>query len=201
MQNKKITFRGKRRGKSSSLLDVQCDRTDACPRQLCWKYKPKLPLIRVKHAFFWWTAYLSTDNGENILKLMQVDSLTWPRELNFFVEDSAWMCLFNKLPLRCEVAELSWALTALAAHFHPTQQSVVTVGWAGEGGAEHSHLAAASSSSSSSPTSARRGLCLWRGVQKCCFPLWWCWNTSREGPTVQCQGRTLSLSGILDVFL
>lgn len=60
----------------------------------------------------------------------EVGNLTWPRELDFFVEDSVWMCLFkvNKAPLRCEVAELSWALPAPAAHSHCTQHSLGTVG-------------------------------------------------------------------------
>lgn len=68
--------------------------------------------------------------------------VTWPGHLDW---TSLWKilceCLFKsqQTPLRCEGAELSWAL---AAHFCHTQHSVVTVGWTGEGRAEHSHLAA-----------------------------------------------------------
>lgn len=71
--------------------------------------------------------------------------VTWPGhlDLNFFVEDSVWMFVQKPTnPPEMWGAELSWALAALAAHFCHTQHSVVTVGWTGEGRAEHSHLAA-----------------------------------------------------------
>lgn len=67
----------------------------------------------------------------------EVGNLTWPRELDFLVEDSVWMCLFQikQAPLRCEVAELSWAELsppALAAHFHCTHTAWAL--WAGQWG-------------------------------------------------------------------
>lgn len=88
----------------------------------------------------------------------------------------------NKAPLRCEVAELSWALPALAAHFHHTH-----LGWAGEGMTEHPHLAAASSSSSSLNLGCKRTVPV-KKVQKCCFLGGDAEIPHCEGPTVQCEG-------------
>lgn len=93
----------------------------------------------------------------------------------------------NKLPLRCEVAELSWALTALAAHLCHTQHSMVTVGWTGEGRAEHSHLAV-HHHHHHHPASAPRGLC-WE--EQCRSVAFLCGDAEIphvRGPTVQWEG-------------
>lgn len=40
-----------------------------------------------------------------------------------------------------------------------------------------------------------------RGVQNCCFPLWWCWNTSREGTYSAVTGHgTCAVSENPDAF-
>lgn len=94
---------------------------------------------------------------------------------------------------------LNWAFTALTAQFHPAQPSVIAVVWR-ETRVEQNACTSHHCIIVIQPQLKLDCAC-GRGVQKYCFLLWWCWNTSREGAYyVVTGGGTSTVSENPDVF-
>lgn len=117
----------------SSLLYVRCDRTHVWPTQLYWQVatdegKPSTDLAG--------QPICQQITKETLWSELEVSNLTWPSELNFFLEDSGRMQTKHFLPKMCSerrdpglflFAQCThcWALAAVAACSHPLQHSMM----------------------------------------------------------------------------